>query len=301
MTDEVQGGAAAAPETAAVEPTPSTEQAATEAVNNGEKQAENTEAAANSEAETGDDSAAGGKPKHKGGFQKRIDELTNDKKALARERLEADLRAQQYQRELETMRKQTPADPLDSDPGSEPKLENFKDIEDFLKAHRDYAQKVGFQQAKQAAEKAANEAKQRKEFEEQAVVRRNIELREYAAQQKYGDYLQSVSPYAQAVTSHPSLRQYLVESDHAPDVFYALSKDPSQLAAILQMSPFAAGRELLKLEAKLTAPPPPKPVTAAPAPIKPVGSSEKAPFSYETASMDEYARKRKEERRKAKG
>jgi hypothetical protein len=92
-----------------------------------------------------------------------------------------------------------------------------------------------------------------------------------------------------------------MQSEPSTEVVYQLGKNPAKLLEIMQMTPINAIRELTTLEARLSAPPPPKTFTSAPAPAKPVGQSDKAPVSYETASMEDYVRLRRQERLKQKG
>src|SRR5438552_1217420 len=113
MSDDLPEVAATpAPETTApVEPTESTAQAPAVAEKTSE-QAEKPEAPATPE--PGDDTTAEPPKKHKGGFQKRIDELT-------RERNEERLQRQMIERELNHRREQeAKADPYNADPGAEP-------------------------------------------------------------------------------------------------------------------------------------------------------------------------------------
>jgi hypothetical protein len=67
-------------------------------------------------------------------------------------------------------------------------------------------------------------------------------------------------PFLEAVTA----------LDHGADVFYALGKDPGEAIRIIGLPPAKQAIELARMEAKLTAPPPPKPVSRAPSPISPI-------------------------------
>ena len=67
-------------------------------------------------------------------------------------------------------------------------------------------------------------------------------------------------PFLEAVTA----------LEHGADVFYALGKDPGEAIHIIGLPPAKQAIALAKLEAKLTAPPPPKAVSRAPSPISPI-------------------------------
>lgn len=209
--------------------------------------------------ESGDDAAdETAKKKSKGGFQKRIDELTRDK-------FEREAQLEQLRRENEELRKKSSP----SDPGQEPKIETFTNVEDFLKAHKEWAENLGVQKGYQ---KAREETEQQRQEREAAQLRATISAREAATRQKYADYDVAIAPFGRALMSHPAISSYVAESETGPEVAYHLAKNPVVLDEIMRMSPYQAGRELLKLEAKLTAPPPSKPVTKAAPPITPVGA-----------------------------
>lgn len=285
MTDQETGAAPAATET---QETVAPEAKATEQAEAPKPETEggaNGDEAAASQEDTQDDSQADGQPKKKGGFQKKIDKLT-------RENYEKELRLQQTQRELETLRKQS--QPAETVPTEEPKLENYKTVEDWQKDHAKWAREEGKREAQKEFE-----SKQKNEKYLSAVA--DLNAREDRAREKYPDYDQVTNQIGQIIMGNDTLKQYMLDSNLSHEVGYHLAKNPEKLLEITRMSPLNAMRELARLEDKVTAPPPPKPVTKAPEPIKPVGTSERAAFSYENASMDEFAKRRREERRKYKG
>lgn len=246
--------------------------------------AETTEAPATPEESPGDDPAEESKPKKKGGFQKRIEELTT-------ERYKEKLRADDAERKLAELTK--PKSP--EDPTEEPKLDGGKyaTVEDWQKAHKEWARSEGYKQAQQ-------EAQQKTEQEKTLTVRAALAAREDVSRAKYPDFDQVISPVAPVIMNNPVMKQFVLDSETGTDVAYNLAKNPAKLVEISQMSPLAAVRELIKLEARLSVPPP-KTITKAPEPIKPVGQSEKAPFDPEKASMEEYAKWRTAQERKRKG
>lgn len=281
MTDTTQADVAdqAAPEetTAPVEPIESTEPAESA------PEAEKPEEAATSEEDTSGDDTAEEKPKKKGGFQKRIDKLVTEK-------YEAEIRTEQLQRELTELRSKQ-GEGISAPAGPEPKLEDFTTVDDFKKSHAEWAKREGYQQAKREIEQQNGQAKA-------LTVAAELRAREDQARGKFADYDMAIAPYIPAILNNLALSQYVQHSEMGPQMAYHLAKNPGLLNELTQLHPVNAVRELTKLEAKLTAPPPPKSVTKAPDPIKPVGQSEKAPFSYEKAAMDDFVRRRNEEERK---
>jgi hypothetical protein len=90
----------------------------------------------------------------------------------------------------------------------------------------------------------------------------------------------------------PGFMDALVTVPEGHKVVAALADDPDKLVSLLRMGPVAMGVEMGRLAAELSAPKPPKPVSAAPAPVAaPVGRTQPAPDIYNTASMSmkEYA------------
>lgn len=280
MTETIQETATApvAPETTPVEQTP-IESTAPAAENADQAEIKTEEAAASDD---GEDSADESRPKKKGGgFQNRIDKIT-------REKYEAEIRASDAERKLAELT--TPKDDPNAPSGDEPKLDSGKyaTVEEWSKAHGEWAERKGYQ-------KAIRESDQQRQEREALAARATIEAKQALTAQKHPDYYVAIAPVAPFIMNNPVLKQFVVESDLGTDVAYHLAKNPAKLDEITRMSPIAAGRELYRLESKLAASPPPKPITKAADPIKPVGANEKVSRSYEEMSMEEYARRRREE------
>lgn len=273
MTEQEQEAAAAAPETtAAVEPQSAETTTTAPAEPNKPADTAETGEQADPEADSGDDSADGERPKKSGGFQKRIDKLT-------RENYEKDLRLQQNQRELEELRKKTQA--ADAVPTEEPKLENYDSVEKWQADHGKWARAEGKREAQKEIE--ANQAQQKRL---EAIA--DLNAREDKARQKYPDYDQVTDSIAPIVMNNPILKDYVLESPKSQEVAYHLAKNPEKLAELTRMSPLSMMREIGRLEDRLSAPPPPKPVTKAPEPIKPVGARDTVSTSLaELAASDD--------------
>jgi len=144
-------------------------------------------------------------------------------------------------------------------PQQEPRRETFADEEAYDKANLEYLAE------KKAAEKLA---KREQEQEQERRQEAFLEKAEKAAE-RYPDF--------QLVVSNPNLAindamyEFIAESEQGAEVAYFLGKNPMKAAAIAQMSPVKAARELVKLESELAARPKATP-SRAPDPIKPVGA-----------------------------
>jgi len=74
----------------------------------------------------------------------------------------------------------------------------------------------------------------------------------------------------------------------AEDILYYLGKHPEESARIAKLSPLKAAGEIGKIEAKLSAPPPPKKITQAPEPITPVKTTGATELDPSKMSPKEY-------------
>jgi hypothetical protein len=159
-----------------------------------------------------------------------------------------------------------------SQPKPEPKREAFADEEAFNRAHLEHL-------AEQRAEEKLREREAQKEAE-----RRQEAFMEKAekASERYPDF--------QLVVSNPNLpineamAEYIADSEMGGDVAYYLGKNPMKAAAISQMSPIKAARELARIESELASRPKAQP-SKAPDPIRPVGN--RGPSSTSALPSDE--------------
>lgn len=258
--------ATASPEqenTATLEPTKSTQQA------DAAEPAE-TEESAPSEPDSGDDSTEETQPKKKGGgFQKRIDKLTQEK-------YDAELRLQQMERQMQEMQRKLNPPAADTDPGPRPTLNQFDSIDDYDQAMEAWAKQAARYEAKQATEKAEAERKQAEEIREFESLKMKAAEREAKLSQKYADFdtvlNPQFNPLVAAALQNDTITQYYLQSEAGPEVAYHLAKNPTKFAEVLSLPPIQAIRELTRLEMKLSASPPPKTITNTPPPIKPVGA-----------------------------
>jgi hypothetical protein len=113
---------------------------------------------------------------------------------------------------------------------------------------------------------------------------------------KAREILKDFDQVMQAATvspSHPEIIHLILSSDKGPEIAYYLCMNPKVVHSLNEMSPFAAAREIGKLEqsASLATP---KTVTKAPAPVEPIkgGTAPPSKFDPEKASFEEYKAKR---------
>jgi hypothetical protein len=173
-----------------------------------------------------------------------------------RERAEAQAAADLYRRQLEEARAKgaTPEDP------GAPKLEQFKDIEEYAAAKAKYAEDKAVRavQEKQRAEQQKHQ---------QARLTEAWESKAEAGSEKYDDWadkvgeLKPTSPFAVAI----------MHSENGHDVAYHLGGNEKEAMRIMALSPVEQILEIGRLSAKLALEPAkPKVPSQAPAPIKPL-------------------------------
>jgi hypothetical protein len=215
----------------------------------------------------------------KGGFQRRIDKLTREKtqalelagqERLARLRLQAQLAGKAAG---------APESRAAGDHDPKPTEEHFETWEDYTEALTRWAVRQEAKSEKQReiqadAEEAANER-----------LRENFEAhnkRVNAARQQYEDWDQVAESLEGGGAIPQSVGLALVELENGPAVMYHLAKNPGLLTKLNEMSEVRAVAEVGRIAASLSSAetavegkssPEPWPVSAAPAPIKPVGGS----------------------------
>ena len=183
-------------------------------------------------------------------WQKRIDEIT-------RARHDAERRAEAAQRELDQYRR--PADPNAPQPGQPPAPANLTDAQ---------------------IEERANFIASQREY--QRSVARTID----AGNVKYGEPAFNAACNTLAslgANEQPAFMQAVSELDNGADVLQHLGTHPEVAARFMGMPPVRMAMELARLEGKITAPAPAKPLSRAPAPIAPIegGVSQAEPDIYD--------------------
>lgn len=184
-------------------------------------------------------------PKPKGGFQRRIDELTRNWRESERRN-----------DELMSLLKQQTAPP--EPPKGPPTLEQHGyDESKYQAALTEYVRNLTREEARQVVE------------QEQQRIQRESKTQTF--KQKEAEFAKSVEDYVEKVYD-PTLPlsetvvTLIAESDIGPKVAYHLADNPDIARSLYNMTPTQAAREFGKLEAQLAAPAPPKAVSKAPPP-----------------------------------
>jgi chromosome segregation ATPase len=204
-------------------------------------------------------------------FERRISRLHRE---AAEARAERDL----LKRQLDELK------PKPADDAATPRLEQFKDIEEYAAA-----------KAKYAEEKALKDhtAKQQQESNRQAQAKLTEAWSEKveSASDKYEDWdevvgeLKPTSPWASAI----------MEAENGPDIAHYLGTNLKEAQRIASLPPLAQIREIGRLEEKLAAAPPQeKTPSKAPAPVKPLtgATPAEAPNMQDTADIGKWIKNR---------
>lgn len=151
-----------------------------------------------------------------------------------------------------------------NEPGEEPDYRTFGTIEEFKEAYKKWAKQVGATEYQGSLTQAQQQQKQQEESAKM-LAKGN------AARMKYPDFNQVTQPILPIAAQIPALMQFMREVDNSPDVLYHLAKNPAVLDGLSKLQPFAAGQELLRIQAALSTPAS-KAISQAPAPITPVST-----------------------------
>lgn len=213
-------------------------------------------------------------------LQKRFSELT---RTIYQERAAREA-AEKRASELEARGRQAPA------PGADeaPKLENFKDYEEYAEAKGRFIARQEFARASTAA--------QAQQQREQAVtmaseIRARWDTSESEFRGKVEDYDDVMSDASVAFSDGVNIS--LLDSDMGPQLAYYLKKHPAEAAALSQLSPVAAARAIGKLEVKLSGSPPAQAQpTRVPPPPTPVKAAAPADEINDQMPIGEYIKRR---------
>ena len=188
--------------------------------------------------------------------QKRINQLTREKK-------EAQAEAQKLKDELAKYSK-----PQEPDP------DNYDTQDEYINA------KVAYEVSKATT---SQHAPSQQGVDIQHVLE--------AGRAKYQDFdavaLNNDLPLSQ------EMAEMIAEADNADDMFYHLGKNPVELERISLLDPNTMARELGRLEARLSIPKPR--TTNTPAPIKPIDTADAQAPNYANETMEQYAARRNKE------
>lgn len=171
-----------------------------------------------------------------------------------------------------------------------PEEKDFEDYTEYVAAkavwkHAQQAAKREVDEADTAAEQARQKEQAIQEQERQ-LLQQHWQEQTQAAQEKYQDFKEVVGAQGLFPTgSH--LPDLVMSSDVAADLAYAVASDRVLHDNLLRMSPIEASRELGRIEARLSAPPP-RTQSNAPEPISPVRPKASASKDASKMSYAEY-------------
>lgn len=237
-----------------------------------------------------DESDPAEKPK-KGGFQKRIDELTRQRYEEQQARQEAEQRLAEYEKRLTELQTTQQMSQYDA---TKPTLEQFDyDHEAYENAYQEWV-KTGIEREREAQTAAQ---KQAEEYQAKLNKQAEIQRKMAQAQEQYPDFMVKVNdPSLPSLAQiNPAAYDALIESDQLGEVSYYLANNPSKVYEFSSMSPVQAVKEIARLEDKLSAKA--KSVTQAPEPATSVKGKTEAVKDPQKMTTEEWMAWRKQSMR----
>lgn len=175
--------------------------------------------------------------------------------------------------------------------GREPREEDFPgNYEAYLDARVEWRTE---QKLTERERKAQREAQERSQAEQQEKFRERLDK----GFDKYPDFEEvALSPSVQV---NHTMAMVIGDSEFAADIMYHLGKNPKEADRIAALSPYAAAREIGKIEDKIAAAPAQtETVTAAPKPIRTVSGNGRSQGTSDKETIDEFMRRENEKDRK---
>lgn len=238
-----------------------------------------------------DDEDSGKRRKRKrGGFQKKISRLEEEKEYWRRKALETSEK---------TPQKQDQKPKAEDAPPKKPNPKDFETYDEYSEALTDW--KVD-EKLRKAEETRQTEAKrtQFKEAQQTKVERYEEGIAE--AQKAYDDFDEVIEDYDGPLTI--GMQQALLDSDMGPQVAYHIAKNPKLGEKMAGMTILQLNKEVAKIEARLEKSEKgkgegtvAKKTSKSPPPIDPVKGSSKSKKSPDDMSYEEYLKEREQRRR----
>lgn len=216
-------------------------------------------------------------PKKEGGVAKRIKELVEERNAWREQ-------ARRNQGITQEDRKEVSQ--------GKPEAAKFESYEAYLDALADW--KVE-QRLAERDQKSKEETSKRERVERLQKAREGFEDRAEKFREAHDDFDEVA--FDDAVPVSEAMAEAIFDSELGPELLYHLGQNQKEAARISRLSPFAAAREIGKLEVQLKTPAPKRPSNA-PEPITPVGGKEKVVTDMEKIPISEWMQRRKEQLRK---
>lgn len=238
----------------------------------------------------GDDPTAG-TAKHKGGFQKRIDELTKQREELRREKEEYARRLDETLKIIDRSNPPQRTDPQNRS-DSEPTREQFDSPDEYSKALAEWSSKKAVEQFRAEETRKAQEEKAAGEF--QKALNSWHENRA-KAMQNHPDYEAVAESEDVPIAQHVGMA--LLHVPNGPEVAYYLGQNPAEAARISALGAPHAAIEVGRLSERLSAP---SATSKAPAPTKPLSGNQNAAAEVSPDEDPNYMERRLGEMRKRK-
>lgn len=165
--------------------------------------------------------------KHKGGFQKRIDELTRQREEERREK-------ERLLSLVERLTDKAPESKQASQRDAEPKREDFDDYEAFLEARAEY------RADRRATERVEAKLKEYEERESKRHAETAAAEAARAWETKLSDTRGRIADFDDVVNSadvsvSPLVREVVLTSDNGPEILYALGKNRAEAMRIMKL------------------------------------------------------------------
>lgn len=162
-------------------------------------------------------------------------------------------------------------------PPAEPKVEDFESFEEYQQADRKYIIDVATYNATQTMMKTTSQQKQQ---EAQVATIQTFKQRLDKAAETDPDISVIANTFHLPGPNHiplvPVLQEAIIDSDVGPQLLRYFADNKNEATRLANLTPAGALREIGRIEAKLSAPPPPAPtpppvISMAPEPITPIG------------------------------
>ena len=211
--------------------------------------------------------------------------VVKELKAQRRKRQEAERQSEYWKAVAEGRLPHPDKQPTEQQPrAGAPVVTDFANYEDYLVAKAKYELKAEHEQTQATT--------QLQQIHNNFIEKLNDEVNTNPD----SEIIEMATDLGTKVT--PQLGWIIKESDAPVGVVQYLYEHPAEVNKLNRMSPTAAAREIGRIESKILNPPKveTKKVSTAPAPVKPVKATGPVEFDEESCSMDEFHKRRNQER-----
>lgn len=223
------------------------------------------------------------------GVQKRIDELTREKREAERRATEEAARVADLEKRL-AERQQPEITPTPTD--DRPTRDDFEDPDAYTEALTDWSARKAVQEDRVKRVQAEQQARVQESY---AKVSKDWNEGRKKALEKYPDYAEVAENDQLPIAQHVGFA--ILSSPQGHDIAYYLGKHPDEAARLSALSPLQSALAIGALGRQLSEQDKPE-VSRAPAPAKPIGGGGTVTKTPESESMAEYAARRNAELRK---